>query len=347
MKFLWPQALWLLSSLPLLLGAYLILLRRRTKRAIRFPDVPLVHAALGRAHFVRRHLPPLLFFVGVAAAIAGLARPAADVTVLTPARTVVLAIDVSLSMGASDIKPTRLEAAKNAAKAFVQQRPSDMRIAMVSFSDSAMLVHSPTRDQDDLMAAIDRLQLQHSTAIGSAIALSLQTALPKTVHHELEKYLTGETAGRRVTAGIPLGGRKTSSAPDRTPVLDQSTAIILLTDGQNTIGPDPLEVARVAAAHGVRVYTIGLGDVRGGTVESGGRAINVEFDEATLKSIAAATQAEYLHAPSADALNTIYDSLITQFRFERANQEVTALAAAVAALLFMVAGVLSMRWFAT
>lgn len=348
MKFLWPEALWLLLAVPALVGVYLVLLRRRKKSAIRYASVGFIKVALGPGQRIRRHVPPALFLLALVASILAIARPSAVITLPTEQRTIILAIDVSLSMRASDIEPSRLQAAQEAAKAFVQEQPADVRIGIVSFAGTASVVQAPTRNRDDLVAAIDRLQLQRHTAIGSGIIVSLAALFPD-AGIDLESLLFG--GGRPGRDGDrPVAG-DTARKPEPKPFTPvpagshPSAAIILLTDGRRTMGPDPADAARMAAERGVRVYTVGFGTAAGGMADVGGWSIYMRFDEETLKAVADITRAEYFHAGSAADLKKVYQQLNTQFVLERKETEVSALAAAVASLLVLAAAGLSVLWF--
>jgi Ca-activated chloride channel family protein len=354
MKFLWPEALWLLLAAPALVGAYVFLLRRKKKDAVRYASLSLVKAAIGPGQRFRRHFPPLLFLLALVASIVAIARPSAVITLPSEQRTIILAIDVSLSMRAADIEPSRLAAAQEAAKAFVQEQPADVRVGIVSFAGTASVVQSPTRNRDDLVAAIDRLQLQRHTAIGSGIIVSLATLLPD-AGIDLEPLLFGGRGGRDGGRGARDGGRalpadkagKAETAPF-TPVPPgsyASGAIILLTDGRRTMGPDPSDAARMAAERGVRVYTVGFGTVGGGMADVGGWSVYMRFDEETLKTVADLTRAEYFYAGSAADLKKVYQQLNTLFVLEKKETEIGALAIAVAAVLALVAAALSVLWF--
>ncbi|MGA8031805.1 MAG: VWA domain-containing protein, partial [Casimicrobiaceae bacterium] len=178
MRFLWPDLLWLLLLVPLLIGAYLWLLRRKKKTALRYANLALVREAMTPGGRFRRHLPPLLFLIALTLLLIAIARPAAVVTLPTDHETVVLAIDVSGSMRADDIKPTRLEAAQAAARTFVNEQPRSVDIGIVSFAGTAAVVQAPTQNRDDLLAAIDRLQLQRATAVGSGLLVALKLIVP-------------------------------------------------------------------------------------------------------------------------------------------------------------------------
>src|SRR5256885_889630 len=178
MKFLHRQILWFLLVAPALIAAYVALLRRKKKHVIRYASVGLVKEAIGPAQRFRRHIPPLLFLLAQIALIVACADPTAVVTLPAERKTIVLAMDVSLSMGARDVDPNRITAAQSAAKTFVEDRPDDVDIGIVAFGATASLVQPPTRNRDDLLAAIDRFELQRGTATGSALYVALQTLFP-------------------------------------------------------------------------------------------------------------------------------------------------------------------------
>ena len=347
MKFLWPEALWLLLAAPALVGAYVFLLRRKKKDAIRYASLSLVKAAIGPGQRFRRHLPPLLFLFAMIASIVAIARPSAVITLPSEQRTIILAIDVSLSMRAADVEPNRLAAAQEAAKAFVQEQPSDVRIGIVSFAGTASVVQSPTRNRDDLVAAIDRLQLQRHTAIGSGIIVALAALFPD-AGIDLESLLFGGRQSRDGGRPAPADKARTAETKPFTPVppgSHPSAAIILLTDGRRTMGPDPADAARMAAERGVRVYTVGFGTAGGGMADVGGWSVYMRFDEETLKAVADLTRAEYFYAGSAADLKKVYQQLNAQLVLERKETEISALATAVAAVLALAAAALSVLWF--
>ncbi|MCC7328285.1 MAG: VWA domain-containing protein [Burkholderiales bacterium] len=347
MKFVWPQYLWLLLLVPALVVAYVAVLRRK-KVALRYADLGLVKAAIGPVQRFRRHVPPLLFLLAIAAALVAVARPNMMITLPSDARTLILAIDVSLSMRATDVEPNRMVAAQNAARAFVRELPQDIRAGIVTFAGTALVVQPPTRNREDLVVAIDRFQLQRHTAIGSGIIVSLATLFPEE-GIDLEQALFGRGFSSRESTR--------RNAPERPPPPEKkpfsavpagsytSAAIILLTDGRRTTGPDPLDAARMAADHGVRVFTVGFGSAEGSSVDIDGMSIFMRFDEETLKGIAGITRAEYFHAASAGDLKKIYEGLNTRFALERKETEITALFAALAALLAVVSAALSLLWF--
>jgi Ca-activated chloride channel family protein len=348
MSFLWPEMLWLLAAVPLLVGIYVLVLRRRKKHAVRYASLSLVREAIGPGQRFRRHVPPALFLLAMTAAIVAIARPSMVITLPSEQRIIVMAIDVSLSMRATDIEPTRFAAAKEAAKAFVKDQPKDVRVAVVSFAGTASVVQSPTHNHDDLVAAIDRLELQRHTATGSAIIVSLAALFPDD-GIDLETILFGARPSPDGGRFGSLDKRKAEKEKKQfTPVppgSNQSAAIILLTDGRRTTGPDPLDAARMAAERGVRVYTVGFGTKEGSSVSIDGWSIYMRFDEEALRGIAEITRAEYFHAASAADLKKVYDKLNAKFVLEKKETEITALAMAVSAVLAVAAGALSILWF--
>ncbi len=345
MTYLWPEMLWLLAAAPALVGAYVLLLRRKKKGVLRYASLSLVKDAIGPGQRIRRHVPPALFLAAMIAALVAIARPSAIITLPSEQRTIILAIDVSLSMRATDVEPNRLAAAQTAAKAFVAEQPADVRIGIVSFAGTASVVQQPTHDREDLVAAIDRLHLQRHTAIGSGVIVSLAALLPDE-DIDLESVIFGRAFARERSTPIE-GARKSEKQPFQpvAPGSYASGAIILLTDGRRTMGPDPIEAAKMAADRGVRVYTVGFGTAAGGAVDIDGWSIYMRFDEETLKAIAAVTHAQYFHAGSAADLQQVYASLNAKFVLEKKETEITALFAAIAALLALGSAALSVLWF--
>src|SRR5437016_2923504 len=319
MTFQWPEFLWLAAALPLLAVLYVYMLRRKKKFAVRYSNVALLKEAMSGASW-RRHVPPLLLGAALAALIVAVARPSATMTLPAQHETVIMAMDVSGSMRASDVEPNRLVAAQNAAKAFIADQPDSVRIGIVAFAGTATVAQAPTKNKEDLYAAIDRFQLQRATAIGSAIIVSLATLFPDGGYDVSAFSYAPEK--RKPPAGlkpVPPGSYK-------------SAVIILLTDGQRTTGPDSLEAARLAADRGVRVYTVGVGTPDGKIVGFEGWSMHVRLDEEALKGIANLTNAEYFYAGTAVDLKKIYQHLNSRLVFETRKTEVTAIVSAVAAL---------------
>jgi Ca-activated chloride channel family protein len=284
-----------------------------------------------------------LFLVALTTMILAIARPAAVVTLPTQHRTIILAMDVSGSMRATDVQPTRLAASQAAAKAFVADQPSNVRIGVVSFAGTAAVVQMPTQNRDDIVAAIDRFQLQRATAIGSGIIVSLATLFP-----DAGIDVSSLLYGRNTRRGLPLDQSNNSEKPAFKPVPPgsySSAAIILLTDGQRTTGPDSLEAAKMAADRGVRIFTVGFGTKGGETIGFEGWSMRVRLDEETLKAIASVTRGEYFYAGTANDLKKVYESLNARFLLEKKDMEISALFAAAAAVTALVSGVLSLLWF--
>lgn len=341
MTFIWPQMLWLALSVPVLVAVYVFLLRRKKKTAVRYASLSLVSEALGRGSAVRRHLPAGLMLLSWAMLVVAGARPAALVLLPSQRETVVLAMDVSGSMRAADVDPDRITASKQAAKNFVIAQSRGTRMAVVAFAGTAMLVQPPTLNREDVASAIDRFQLQRGTNIGAGILVSLQTIFPDA------EFDVGPRFDNNRSRGAPLG-EAAPVEPVFTPVepgSHGSAVVVLLTDGQATTGPDPVEVARIAADRGIRVFTVGFGSRTGETVGFGGMSMRVQLDEETLRQVAEITRGRYFHAASATDLNEVYESLTTQLVMERVETEITALFAAAAGVFMLLAAGLSMLWF--
>ena len=335
MTFQWPEMLWLMLVLPVLLFFYVLVLRKKKKLALRYASLGLVHEAMGVGNRIKRHIPPVLFFFALAAMILAIARPQATITLPTQHETVILAMDISGSMRATDVEPNRLIAAQNAAKQFVAEQPENVRIGVVAFAGTATVAQAPTRNREDVIAAIDRFQLQRATAIGSAIIVSLATIFPD----------QGIDVGE-LTYGREKKGEKPASTLKPVPPGSYASAvIILLTDGQRTTGPDSVQAAKMAAERGVRIYTVGVGTPDGKIIGFEGWSMRVRLDEETLKSVADITRGEYFYAGNALDLKKVYQALNAKLVLERKKTEVTALFAAVAALFALVSAALSLAWF--
>jgi Ca-activated chloride channel homolog len=313
MTFVWPWLLLSLGAIPLLLTGYRRLLRRRAARRAQLAALGLV--AAGSAAGRRGHLAPAFVLGALVLLFVALARPQA--TVAEPRRegTVVLAFDVSSSMGARDVEPSRMEAAKAAARAFVEKQPATIRLAVVAFGQSGVISRQPTDDHDAVLAAIDRLSPQGGTALGRGIQTSLSAI-----------------AGKTVQLDSPDASRE---APGQNLGYYGSAAVILLSDGENTDGPDPLQAAELASTVGVRVYPIGLGSPSGTVVQVDGFQLATALDEPRLRRIATTTDGKYFAAGDAQALSGVYDSIDLSWTVESRHIEVTALFAAAAAVLLL------------
>jgi len=347
MSFLWPGMLLLLLAVPALVAAYVLVLRRKRKGAIRFASLALMKEAIGPGQRFRRHIPPLLFLLSVIAAIIAIARPTAVITLPSQQQTIILAMDVSLSMGAKDVDPNRLTAAQVAAKAFVEDYPPETRIGIVAFGATASLVQTPTQNREDLLAAIDRFQLQRGTATGSALYVAIATLFPD-AGIDLESLVFKGGLSRNPAPGNRVVAAPKAEKKETKPVAPGSYAsgvIILLSDGRRTTGPDPLEAAKMAAEHGVRVFTVGFGTKEGGVIGFEGWSVYVRLDEETLKAVAEITRGEYFHAGTAADLRKVYEKLNSRLVLEKKETEITFLFAAAAALLLLASSALSLLWF--
>jgi Ca-activated chloride channel family protein len=343
MTFLWPEMLWLLLLVPAVVTAYALLMRRKKEAALRYASLSLIRDAMSAGQRFRRHIPPLLFLVALTLMIIAVARPAAVVTLPSQHETVILAMDVSGSMRATDVKPSRIVAAQEAARAFIAEQPKSTRIGVVSFAATASVVQSPTHSREDILAAIDRFQLQRGTAVGSGILVSLKMIFP-----DADFDLRSFNPRREAQRAAPLDPAQSAdkAAPKAVPPGSYtSAAIVLLTDGQTTTGPDPIEAARMAGDRGVPVYTVGIGTQGGEIIGAEGWSMRVRLDEESLKTIANLTRAEYFFAGTATDLRKIYQKLNTKLFFEQKETEITALFAAVAAAVALLSALLSLLWF--
>jgi Ca-activated chloride channel family protein len=276
---------------------------------------------------VRRHIPAALYLGALTALIFALARPEATIPVPSNTGTVILAIDVSGSMLAEDVNPNRMEAAKDAVKDFVNKQPKGVKIGVVSFSDYGALVAPATTERRPVLDAVSRLRPQRGTNIGGGLQAALEALLDPVDTAESLPAAPGSTP-------TPSTGQQKPAA-----------SIVLLSDGQSTTGPQPLEIAEEAAAEGVRVYTIGIGTPEGTVVRILGRNQFTRLDEGTLQAIADETGGKYYNAQDESDLREIYDELARERQFEDEETEITFIFAAVALLISIVAGGLGLVWF--
>jgi len=340
MNFLWPQNLWLMLALPLLPAFYIWVLRRRTKPALRFSSLGVVRDALNRQW--RRHVPPALFLLALAVLLLAVARPTGRIALPWARSTIMLAMDTSRSMRVADVRPTRMVAAQDAAKAFLLELPRNIDVGLVTFAGSAQVAQQATFDRPSLIGAIDAIQMQMGTAVGSAIVLCLAELFPD---HGID--LGEMTFGPRRKARS-LDEREKPAPKQFTPVAPgsyDSAAIILLSDGRRTTGVDTLEAAKMAADRGVRVYVVGLGTVDGHLALDGGMAIYLQLDEPTLREVARMTGGEYHHAGTVEELRSVYQKLGSRLQVQKRETELTSLMAVLGALLVVAASSLSALWF--
>ena len=351
MSFLWSGFLYLLLLIPLIVVIYILLLRRRRRFAIRYSSLSLVREAMAHQSWLRRHLPFVLFLFALAGLILALARPVATIAVPSNRATIILAMDVSRSMCSTDIEPNRLISAKEAALAFVQRQERDRRIGVVAFAGFAELVQPPTEDRALLENAILNLTPARRTAIGSAILRSLDAIA------EIDGNVAPSDTGN-----LPEGAFTPIPEGEYAPHI-----IVLLTDGASNAGPNPISAAIQASERGIRVYTIGFGttnnsspmncgdqfqenDQFGGGFGQpfggggGGGGFRREIDEETLTAIADMTGGTYYAATSAGELDSVFQNLPTYLIVTKEETEIGALFTALAALLIVIAMLLSFRW---
>ncbi len=358
MTWLWPSFLYLLILIPLLIAAYILILRRRRRFAVRYSSLALVRDALPRRSWLRQHLPFIFFLVALTGLIIALARPVNIISVPAGKATIILTIDVSRSMCSTDIKPTRIQAAEAAALSFIQRQSSNTQIGLVAFSTFAETIQPPTSDRNLLDEAVKSLMVGRRTAIGSGILEALDAIAG--VDKNVAPSITDSNPGIE-PAPVPKG----AYVPD---------IIVLLTDGVSNTGPLPLDAAQQAADRGVRVYTIGFGTANGsefadcqsndpfagggfgfggggygygggfGGFGSGFGGFSRGIDDATLKQVAAMTGGTYYTASSADELENVFKSLPTYLIMKHETTEISVFFVAFGALLAALAILLALLW---
>jgi Ca-activated chloride channel family protein len=331
MSFIWPSMLLSLLLIPVFVLLYLRIQQRRRRLTASYGSLGMVREGAGRRLGGRRHTPAALFLLGLALLLLGLARPEAVVSLPRLEGTVILAFDASGSMAADDLDPTRMDAAKTAARAFVVQQPRSVLIGVVAFSDSGLGVQAPTNDQEAILAAIDRLGPQLGTSLANGILASLNTLAAQ------------ERAAPRLYTDLT-----TVPTPTPTPVpagTYRPSVIVLLTDGENNSDPDPLEAAQAARDRGVRIHTVGIGSPEGATLEIEGFIVHTQLNEAMLQQISERTGGTYYSAENAQELRTIYENLDPQLVTRPEKMEVTSIFAGASIIVLLIGGTLSLRWF--
>jgi Ca-activated chloride channel family protein len=337
-SFLWPTFLWLLAAVPLVAALHAGLVARRRRVGLRYANLETVGAARSTGKLAQA--PALLMLLGLTALIVAIARPQALIALPARLETVILALDISGSMKATDIAPNRIMAAQAAAKTFVAEQPSHVRIGVVGIAASAAVVQSPTNNREEIVQAIDRLETQRGTALGSGLVIALDAALPS-ARIDVEEFMNP-----RPSASTEAKENRSEEESPQQRGIDATAAIVLLSDGQSNVGPGPLKAAEIAAKHGVRIYTVGIGTPEGTTVTADGWSMRTRLDEESLKKVASMTQAEYFRAGNAADLKKIYSTLGTRLVLQKPQPtEVTAIVAALGAVLALAGGVLSMLWF--
>lgn len=330
MTFIWPWLLLTLLLVPLLVWGYVRLARRRRTAVAALGPLGFPQNQAGQRPGWQRHAPFALFMVGLTILLFSLSRPELPISLPRIEGTVILAFDVSNSMLADDLEPSRLEAAKAAAREFVAAQPSAIRIGVVAFGNAGLIVQAPTNVQGDILAAIDRISPQGGTSLGQGIFTSLSAIAgePLVVDEEL-----------LVEDVFP---------EDLPPIqIDDypSAVIVLLTDGENLSAPDPLAVAQLAANAGVRVYPVGIGSEEGAVVEVDGFFVVTRLDEALLQQIANVTNGRYYQAADEDTLQEIYRNIDLHLTIRGEQMEITSLLAGLSAFFLLIGGGLSLAWF--
>ncbi len=359
--FLWPAMLGLLVVVPVLVVFYRRLTARRTQMGLRYAGLSIARAGAvaiatgqtgvsgaaenrgtpgGRLVTLWSHAPAILLLAGLTAMIVAMARPQAVIVLPTRVDSIILAMDASGSMRATDVKPNRMAAAQAAAKSFIAAQPSQVRIGVVSIAATAALVQSPTDKREDIIRAIDRFQIQPGSALGSGLVIALATLLPEG-GIDAEKIISGKSAAY----GTRDWARQTeiNNFKPVPPGSNSGAAIVLVSDGESNTGPDLLEAAKLAAERGVRVFTVGIGTTEGTTLSVDGWSMRVRMDEETLKKVANLTRGEYFRASSAADLKDIYKHLAARLALGKGREtEITAAFVALGAVLAMIAALLSM-----
>jgi Ca-activated chloride channel homolog len=320
-----PWMLLSLACVPALVLTYRWALRLRAQRSARLASEGLVQTAANHRVRWQRHIPFALFAAALALVCFALARPTVSLALPERQGTVILAFDVSNSMRADDLEPTRIEAAKHAATAFVERQPRTIRIGVVTFGDGAVTALRPTKVKADVLAAIKRLSVGGGTSLGQGLYTSLETIAGKPL-------TINESALERDDGPVDIG-------------FFGSSAIVLLSDGENTSRLDPLRLAEVASTAGVRIHAIGIGTVEGSVVEIDGFSIATALDERLLMEIAEVTDGSYEQASDAGVLRGIYESIDLELKRVHERREVTALFAAASGVLLALGSVLSIAWF--
>ena len=325
MTFIWPWMLFSLGVTPMLIGFYVYLLGRREHVQANLGPLGMVQDSSGYRIGHQRHIPVFCSIFGITILLFGLARPEMPISVPRMQGTVILAFDVSNSMFAEDFEPTRMEAAKTAARSFVEDQPDTILIGVVAFSNGGLVVQPPTNEQAAILAAIDRLEPQGATSLGQGIFTSLNAIAGEALLIDLETLEEG--------------------SPPIDISLSTSSVIVMLTDGENTSELDPLQIADLAAQAGVRIYPIGIGSPDGIILEVDGFNVLTQLNEPVLQDIASLTNGEYYAAEDAESLQEIYQAIDLQLTTRGEKMEITALLAGLSLLFFLLGGVLSLIWF--
>ena len=324
MSFIWPIMLLSLLLLPVAAWWYLRLQARRQEAVATQNPLLQVQDRSGQNIAQRRHIPPILFLIGLTFLLIGLARPEMVVALPRIEGTVILAFDVSNSMLAEDFEPNRIEVAKAAAKRFIENQPDTVQVGVVAFGNAGLIIEPPTNDPAALTSAIDRISPQGATSVGQGIFTSIQAVSDQDI--ELE------TAEDGTIVPVQIG-----SYP--------SAVIVLLSDGENTTSPNPLDIAQIAAEAQVRIYPSGIGSPEGTVIQVDGFNIVTTLNEEILQEIANTTNGSYYFAEDSETLNEIYETIDLQLTVREEMMEITAILAGLSLLFVLAGSLLSMWWF--
>ncbi len=331
MTFLLPPMLVGLLLIPIIIGFYVYIARARRKQLAKQGSFGIPSDSSGRKSGASRHLPWIMFFIGLAGLLVAMARPQAEVSLPRIEGTVILAFDVSGSMGATDIQPTRIDAAKAAAKAFIEHQPPTVQIGIVAFSDAGLAVQAPTNDQESLLTAINRLVPQRGTSVGNGILVSLN-AIQSAEHPDTNFYSNVTPSPTAEPTPVPAGAY-------------DSAVVVLLSDGENNESPDPIAAAQQAANRGVRIYTVGLGSPQGTDLKVNGFVVHTQLDEPTLRQIAQVTGGTYYNAQDAQQLIDVYKNLDPSLVVKPQETELTAVFAGASAIILLIGALYSLLQF--
>jgi Ca-activated chloride channel family protein len=312
-------------AVPALIVGYVALVRQRDRRAAALAAQGFTPNAKSRRMRKLRHIPFGLFLAALVLLLIAFARPQASVGIPHREGTVILAFDVSNSMKATDIKPTRLDAAKAAAHAFVAKQPADIKIGVVAFSNGAFITQQPTDVKTDVDKAIEGLSPSGATSLGWGIYTSLNAIAGKPITID-PNALNGDLSNLNI--GYYGSG-----------------AIVLLSDGENTANPDPEQLAQLAAVAGVRVFTVGLGSPQGTVVTIDGFSVATALNEDLLTTIAKDTGGTYYNAQDAASLSKIYSHIDLRLTTQAKKTEITAIFTGASIVLLLIGAVLSLLWF--
>ena len=285
-----------------------------------------------------QQIPPLVLCLGLLLLCAAMARP--QTVLMTPLReaTVMLVIDTSGSMRAKDLKPSRIEAAQQAAQQFIQDKPSRLRVGLVTVAGTAALAQAPTEERDALLKALEYLPLQYGSALGTGLLVSLEALLPG-ADIDAQKIINeaSETGGKKTSDLGKSLDDKAKPATESSTGRGKNMAIVLMSDGQSNMGPELLKMAELAAKHEVKVYTVGIGTTEGDVVHIQGRSMRVKLEDEALQKVSALTQGEYFKADSTEGLKNVYDKLGYKLRFEkRAMTEISSQVALLGMFLILI-----------